>query len=164
MTKKTISFVLNGEETEVYVEPDRVLVDVIRDEVKLKGTKIGCRSGDCGACTVIMDDLAVNSCLIPVAKAQGCDIQTVEGVAASDQLHPVQQAMLDNGAVQCGFCFSGMVMSAKALLDHNPDPTREEIRRAISGNLCRCTGYKKIEDAIADAAGHACSCGRGGRS
>lgn len=164
MAKKAISFVLNGEETEVYVEPDRALVDVIRDDLKMKGTKIGCRSGDCGACTVIMDGLAVNSCLIPVAKAQGSVIETIEGVADGDDLHPVQQAMIDNGSVQCGFCFSGMVMSAKALLDENPDPTREEIRRAISGNLCRCTGYKKIEDAIANAAGHVCSCGRGGRS
>lgn len=161
MAKKLITFTLNGEETEVFVEPDRALVDVIRDDLRLKGTKIGCRAGDCGACTVIMNGLAVNSCLIPVAKASGCDIQTVEGVADGAKLHPVQQAMVDNGAVQCGFCFSGMVMSAKALLDANPNPTREEIRTAISGNLCRCTGYKKIQDAIEDAAqGHVCMCGK----
>ncbi|WP_165044848.1 (2Fe-2S)-binding protein [Adlercreutzia sp. ZJ138] len=162
MTKKFIQFTLNGEETEVFVEPDRALVDVIRDDVHLKGTKIGCRAGDCGACTVIMNGKAVNSCLIPVAKATGCSIETVEGVADEGKLHPVQQAMVDNGAVQCGFCFSGMVMSAKALLDKNPNPTREEVRTAISGNLCRCTGYKKIEEAIENAAhGHVCTCRKG---
>ena len=159
MAKKLITFTLNGEQTEVYVEPDRALVDVIRDDLKLKGTKIGCRSGDCGACTVILNGVAVDSCLIPIAKVSGQSVQTIEGVADGDKLHPVQQAMVDNGAVQCGFCFSGMVMSAKALLDENPDPTREEIRRAISGNLCRCTGYHKIVDAVDIAAhGHVCHC------
>lgn len=165
MSKKNISFVLNGETVEVYASPDELLVDVLREKLGLTGTKVGCRVGDCGACTVIMNGMAVNSCLLPIGKVAGATIQTVEGVEGPDELHPVQQAMIDHAAVQCGFCFSGMVMSSKALLDQNPDPTREEIRRALAGNICRCTGYAKIEDAVADAAGriHQCHCGGGGQ-
>lgn len=151
---KTITFLLNGETVEVYANPGEMLVDVLRDKLHLTGTKVGCKAGDCGACTVIMDGRAVNSCMIPVGKAQGANIVTIEGVAAKDgSLHPVQQAFIDEGAVQCGYCIPGMVMSAKALLDENQDPSREEIQEAMSGNICRCTGYVKIEAAIKSAAG-----------
>lgn len=171
---KLITFLLNGETVEVYANPGDLLVDVLRDKLSLTGTKVGCRAGDCGACTIIMDGQAVNSCMIPVGKAQGANIVTIEGVAAKDgSLHPVQQSFIDKGAVQCGYCIPGMVMSAKALLDQNNDPTRDEIREAMSGNICRCTGYVKIEAAIKSAAkimqenpasggGRACGSSRGG--
>lgn len=150
---KVISFLLNGETVEVYADPGEMLVDVLRDKLHLTGTKVGCKAGDCGACTIIMDGQAVNSCMVPLGKAQGANILTIEGVAAKDDaLHPVQQAFIDEGAVQCGYCIPGMVMSAKALLDQNNDPTHDEIREAMSGNICRCTGYVKIEAAIKSAA------------
>lgn len=164
MSLRDISFTLNGERVTVYAKPGELLVDVLRDKLELTGTKVGCRAGDCGACTVILDGCAVNSCLIPVGKVEGAEVQTVEGVADGGELHPVQQAMVDNGAVQCGFCFPGMVMSAKALLDNDPNPDREGIRTALAGNICRCTGYAKIEEAVANAARsmHRCACGEGG--
>lgn len=167
---KLISFLLNGETTEVYAEPGEMLVDVLRDKLQLTGTKVGCKSGDCGACTVIMDGKAVNSCMIPVGKAQGATITTIEGVAAPDgTLHPLQQAFIDQGAIQCGMCTPGMVMAAKALLDKKTDPNKEEIREAMSGNICRCTGYVKIEAAVESAAKQlrenpdsGCGCSKGG--
>ena len=157
MSLKKIEFTINGQPTELWANPGEMLVDVLRDRLNLTGTKIGCRAGDCGACTVIMNGKAVNSCLVPVGKAAGAVIETIEGVAEPEKLHPVQQAMVDNGAVQCGFCFPGMVMSSKALLDQNPDPDRQAIRTALAGNICRCTGYAKIEEAVANAA-HVCHC------
>jgi aerobic carbon-monoxide dehydrogenase small subunit len=147
----TVNFRLNGEAVEVSCVPDKMLVDLIRDNLELTGTKIGCREGECGACTVIMNGEAVNSCLIPVAKVMGKEIQTIEGVVDKDKLHPIQEAFIDKGAVQCGFCIPGVVMSAKALLDKNKTPDKDELREAISGNICRCTGYVKIEDAINQA-------------
>ena len=124
------------------------LLDVLREQLGLTGTKNGCDAGDCGACTVIMDGKAILSCLTPVLQAAGKEIITVEGLAQEGKLHPLQEAFIECGAVQCGFCTPGMLLSAKALLDQNPSPTQEEVKVAISGNLCRCTGYKKIIDAI----------------
>lgn len=129
------------------------LVDLLRDQLGLTGTKEGCGVGECGACTVIMNGQIVNSCLVLAGQAEGATITTIEGVQGADgQLHPIQQAFIDKGAVQCGYCTPGMVLSAKALLDQNPDPTMEEIKEGISGNLCRCTGYQQIIDAVEDAA------------
>jgi carbon-monoxide dehydrogenase small subunit len=151
MKNITVSFTVNGEAVEVSCEPDKMLVDVIRDNLFLTGTKIGCREGECGACTIIMDGEAVNSCLIPAAKAMGKNIQTIEGVADGDKLHPIQEAFIEKGAVQCGFCTPGVIMSAKALLDKNQTPDKHAVREAIGGNVCRCTGYVKIEEAITHA-------------
>jgi carbon-monoxide dehydrogenase small subunit len=132
-------------------EGDRLL-DVLRDKFHLTGTKEGCGEGECGACTVIMDDVAVNSCMILAFQANRAKIYTIESMKENNVLHPIQQAFLDEGAVQCGFCIPGMIMSAKAFLDKNDEPTRKEIREAISGNLCRCTGYNKMVNAIDKAA------------
>jgi carbon-monoxide dehydrogenase small subunit len=142
-----LTMTLNGESVTVEVEPFELLVDVLRDKLGLTGTKIGCNEGECGACTVIMDGLAVLSCLLPVMKAQGREVVTVEGLGRDDELHPLQQAFIEKGAVQCGYCTPGMIMSAKALLDENPQPSAEEIEEAIAGNLCRCTGYLQIIEA-----------------
>lgn len=164
MSIKSIAFTLNGEKVSLLAEPGEMLVDVLRDKLGLTGTKVGCRAGDCGACTVILNGATVNSCLIPIGKVEGAQLQTIEGVADGDRLHPVQQALMDNGAVQCGFCFPGMVMSAKALLDQKANPTKQEVRTAMAGNICRCTGYAKIEEAVMDAAQRMrhCQCGEGG--
>ncbi|MBF0528390.1 MAG: (2Fe-2S)-binding protein [Deltaproteobacteria bacterium] len=148
MKNITVNFTINGEAVEVSCEPDKMLVDVIRDNLFLTGTKIGCREGECGACTIIMNGEAVNSCLIPAAKAMGKNIQTIEGVADGDKLHPLQAAFIEKGAVQCGFCTPGVIMSAKALLEKNQTPEKHAVREAIGGNVCRCTGYVKIEEAI----------------
>jgi len=150
--KQLLKFTLNGEAAEVYVTPDQMLLSVIRDDMHLYGTKSGCQKGECGACTVIMDGKTVTACLIPAMKAQGSVIETIEGLGAPGNLHPIQKAFIDNGAVQCGYCIPGMILSAKALLDKNPDPTSGEVRTAIAGNICRCTGYVKIEKAILEAA------------
>jgi carbon-monoxide dehydrogenase small subunit len=146
--KHNIQLTVNGEIYEVYVEPRRRLIDVIRDDIGLTGTKEGCGSGDCGACTVLMDGKPVNSCLILAIDAKEKNILTIEGLSNEGRLHPIQEAFVKHGAIQCGYCTPGMILSAKALLDENPNPTEEEVREAISGNLCRCTGYVKIVKAI----------------
>lgn len=147
-----ISLTVNGEDRKIIVEPRDSLLDVLRIKLDLTGTKKGCNEGDCGACTVIMDDRPVNSCLVLAVEAEGADILTVEGIASGPKLHPLQEAFIEHGALQCGFCTPGMIMSAKALLDENPDPTPDEIKKAISGNICRCTGYVKIIQAVRAAA------------
>ena len=139
-----ISLKVNGEFFEVSVDENLRLIDLLRDELGLIGTKEGCGEGECGACTIIMDGETVNSCLVMAFQANGSDIVTIEGLEKNGKLHPVQRAYIEVGAVQCGFCIPGMVLSTKALLDKNPHPTREEIREGISGNLCRCTGYNKM--------------------
>jgi carbon-monoxide dehydrogenase small subunit len=142
---------LNGESVTVEVEPFELLVDVLRDKLGLTGTKIGCSEGECGACTVIMDGRAVLSCLLPAIKAHGREVVTIEGLSSGDQLHPLQRAFIEKGAVQCGYCTPGMIMSAKALLDENPRPSADEIEEAMAGNLCRCTGYLQIIEAVESA-------------
>lgn len=143
---------INGVLHKVAVEPHRTLLEVLREELGYIGTKRSCDTGDCGACTVIIDGRAVLSCLTLAIEAEGADIITVEGLATGDELHPIQQTFLEYGAIQCGFCTPGMVLSAKALLDEVPAPSKDEVRRAIAGNLCRCTGYGKIVEAITAAA------------
>lgn len=146
--KQPVTLTINDDGYEILVEPNELLVDVLRDRLDLTGTKVGCGTGDCGACTVIVNGKPVNSCLMLAIEADGKDILTIEGLAKNGKLHPIQQAFIDEGAIQCGFCTPGMVLSAKALLDQNPRPTEEEIRMEIAGNICRCTGYAKIIDAI----------------
>lgn len=146
--KVAISLNINGEEYHLNVEPKRTLLDAIREDIGLTGTKKGCDSGDCGACTVILDGEPVNSCIVLAVDAQGKQITTIEGLAAKGTLHPLQEAFVQHGAVQCGFCTPGMVLAAKALLDKNPNPTEQEIREGMVGNLCRCTGYAKIVEAV----------------
>ncbi|MCX7919952.1 MAG: (2Fe-2S)-binding protein [bacterium] len=143
-----ISFTINSQSVTLDVEPTETLLQVIRERLHLTGTKEGCGRGDCGACTVLMDGYAVNSCLILAPQTDGHTITTIEGLARDKQLDAIQQAFISSGAVQCGFCTPGMILSTKALLTRNPNPTDEEIRIAISGNLCRCTGYIKIVNAI----------------
>jgi carbon-monoxide dehydrogenase small subunit len=142
---------VNGEGVTLEVEPDDLLVDVLRRDLKLTGTKVGCREGECGACSVILNGKVVPSCLIPVMKADGGRVTTIEGLGKNGDLHPIQKAFVEKGAVQCGFCTPGMILSAKNLLDEKPNPTIEEIKIAISGVLCRCTGYQKIIQAIQSA-------------
>ncbi|MEJ2641818.1 MAG: (2Fe-2S)-binding protein [Desulfosarcinaceae bacterium] len=146
--KKLIKLTVNDRAYELAVEPNMTLTDLIRYELGLTGTKKGCETGDCGACTVIMDGLPVNSCLVLAVQANGRKIETIEGLETEAGLHPVQDAFVEKGAIQCGFCSPGMILSAKHLLDKNPNPDEGQIRAAISGNLCRCTGYQKIIDAI----------------
>jgi carbon-monoxide dehydrogenase small subunit len=154
MKKVGLSCKVNGKEVNLEIQPDTILVDLLRDTLRLTGTKEGCREGECGACTVLLDGLAVNSCLIPALKAQGRSVVTIEGLAkAEGQLDNLQQHFISEGAVQCGFCTPGMILNAKSLLDKTPNPDEQEIRYAISGVLCRCTGYQKIVDAI-KAASH----------
>ncbi len=150
--KQMIKVTVNGEVYESAVEPRMSLLRYLREELGLTGTKEGCSEGECGACSVILDGRLVDSCLIFAVEADGREVTTIEGLAKGDVLHPVQQAFIDYGGVQCGFCTPGMIMAAKDLLDRNPQPTEAEIRHAISGNLCRCTGYMKIVEAIAAAA------------
>ena len=139
---------VNGQEYEIMVEPWRTLLDVLRYDLGLTGVKEGCGNGNCGTCTVLLDGKAVNSCLVFVAEIEGKEITTIEGLCQQGELHPLQQAFIEEGAVQCGFCTPGFILTAKALLDSNPHPTEVEVRRAIAGNLCRCTGYDKIVRAI----------------
>lgn len=150
--KHLIKLTVNGEDYEVAVEPNRSLLDVLRDDLELTGTKKGCETGDCGACTILIEGKPVNACLILAISAKGKSILTIEGVAQRGTLHPIQEAFIQNGAVQCGYCTPGMILSAMALLDENPRPTEWEVREAIAGNLCRCTGYVKIVKAILAAA------------
>jgi carbon-monoxide dehydrogenase small subunit len=153
MAKQTIELIVNGDRYEVAVDPWRTLAEVLREDLRLTGTKIGCAQGDCGACTVLMDGRSITSCLTLAVEAHQREITTIEGLAPSpEELHPIQEAFVNHGAVQCGFCSPGMILSAKHLLDHNPSPSEAEIRQGLSGNLCRCTGYNKIVDAIAAAA------------
>ena len=149
---KRVKLTVNGTLYQLDVHPWETLVEVIRDNLGLTGTKEGCGLGECGACTVIMDGKTVNSCLVLAAEADGMQITTIEGLTDGDKLHPIQQAFVDQGGLQCGFCTPGMIMSAKALLDENPTPGEEEMRRGIAGNLCRCTGYTKIIESIKVAA------------
>ncbi len=143
---------VNGELVAVDIDPGMRLLDVLREVLHLTGTKEGCGEGECGACSVILDGELVDSCLVMAPQAYGKEVVTIEGVAALGQLHPLQEAFIEAGAVQCGFCTPGMILAAKVLLDHNPNPDRQEIARAISGNLCRCTGYSKIIKAVEIAA------------
>ena len=148
MAKEKIQFEVNGKKVSLEVDPDELLIDVLRDHLGLKGTKAGCRAGECGACSVILNGNVVTSCLIPAMKADGGKIITVEGLEKDGELHPLQKAFVEKGAIQCGFCTPGMLLSAKNLLDQNPQPSIEEIKVAVSGVLCRCTGYQKIIHAI----------------
>jgi aerobic carbon-monoxide dehydrogenase small subunit len=146
--KTIIQLTINGQPTEVAVDSNTTLLQFLRDDLGLTGTKHGCGLGDCGACTVILDGKPVNACLVLAVQARGRDVVTIEGLEEDGKLHPIQQAFVEKGAIQCGFCSPGMILSAKALLDENPKPTEMDIRTAISGNLCRCTGYQKIVEAI----------------
>jgi carbon-monoxide dehydrogenase small subunit len=150
--KTLIQLTVNGELVEAAVDANRTLVQFLREDLELTGTKHGCGLGDCGACTVLLDGKPVNSCVVLAVQANGRSVLTIEGLAENGKLHPIQQAFVDKGAIQCGFCTPGMILSAKALLDTNTKPTEIEIRTAISGNLCRCTGYQKIVQAIQTAA------------
>ncbi len=143
-----IKFVLNGELTSVEVAADETLLEVLRTRLKVTGVKKGCGEGECGSCTVLLDGKPVVSCLLPAAKVAGRQVLTIEGLAQGEDLHPIQEAFLETGAVQCGFCTPGMILSAKALLDKCQDPSREEIEQALSGNICRCTGYVQIKEAV----------------
>jgi len=147
-----VSFVLNGEEIRIETPADSRVVDILREDLHLTGTKEGCGAGECGACTILVDGESRLSCLMVAAQFEGRRVTTIEGLAEGEGLHPVQQAFVELGAVQCGFCTPGMVLTAVDLLQKNPDPTRLEIREGISGNLCRCTGYQKIVDAVEAAA------------
>ncbi len=147
-----IELIVNGEPYGVSVEPIETLLDVLRDRLFMTGAKRGCSSGKCGACTVLMNGKAVKSCLTLAAKAHGKEVITVEGLAHGEKLHPLQQSFIDQNALQCGFCTPGMLLAGKALLDENPHPTRQDVKNAITGNLCRCTGYSSIIDAILAAA------------
>jgi len=147
--KRIISFVLNGETVRLEIEPHLTLLPLLREKLELTGTKEGCGKGDCGACTVLVDGMAVKSCIFPAMEVEGRPVTTIEGlIDAHGNLHPIQKAFVEYGAIQCGYCTPGMILSAKALLDKNPNPSEKEIRNAIAGNLCRCTGYVRIVEAI----------------
>ena len=150
--KQRIHLRVNGEDYEVEVEPRRRLLDVLREDLELTGTKEGCGTGDCGACSVIMDGQLINSCLKLAVSADGADILTIEGLAQGGKLHPLQEAFMEKGGLQCGICTPGMILAAKNLLDENPQPTVDEIRFGLAGNLCRCTGYTKIIESVQAAA------------
>ena len=152
MKKSIVSFTLNGEPVDVLVDDNTTLLDLLRDQIGLTGTKKGCEEGECGACTVIIDDRPINSCVTLACDVAGCNVITIEGLAKDGVLTPIQQQFIDQWAFQCGYCTPGMIMSATALLNRNPHPTELEIREAIEGNLCRCTGYQKIIEAIQLAA------------
>lgn len=154
--KETVNFIVNGRKVRLVLEGSETLLECLRDQVGLTGTKKGCDQGDCGACTVLIDGQPVNSCLVLAAEVAGREITTIEGLAQGDKLHPLQQAFVDHNAIQCGFCTPGMILTSLALLNENPNPSEEEIRRYLQGNLCRCTGYSKIVEAI-QAAAHGAS-------
>jgi len=161
MRKERAKFTVNERSYEIIIEPQMLLIDVLREKIGLTGTKYACGTGDCGACTVLVDGKPVLSCLTLAVTAREKHILTIEGMAQGGALHPIQEAFVEKGAVQCGFCTPGMVLSARALLEENPHPTREEIRQGLAGNLCRCTGYVKILDAVHAAAE---TMGKGGRN
>lgn len=146
--KIPVKLKVNGETYEIMIAPYRTLLDVLREELHLTGSKKGCDVGDCGACTVLLDGKPVNACLVVAATAEGCEITTIEGLAKDGNLHPLQQAFVAQGAVQCGFCTPGILMSLKALFDQNSSPNMDEVKKAMAGNLCRCTGYAKIFKAV----------------
>lgn len=150
--KRIVSATINGTSREFLCAPRQTLLEVLREVLGLTGTKEGCSNGNCGACTMLLDGRPVDSCLVLAVEAEGCQVDTIEGLAVPDRLHPLQQAFLENAALQCGICTPGFLMSAKALLDRNDDPSEEEIRFALAGNLCRCTGYDKIVRAVQSAA------------
>ncbi len=150
--KQVICLTVNGETHEALIKPSETLLDVLRDTLGLTGTKEGCDTGKCGACTVLIDGQAVRSCLTLAVSARDKDITTIEGLADGAELHPLQQAFIDHGAIQCGFCTPGMILTAKAFLDENPSPTEDEVKEAIGSNICRCTGYSSIVEAIQSAA------------
>ena len=152
MVKQVINMTVNGEPYEVAVEPHWTLLETVREVLALTGSKEGCGTGDCGACTMMVDGRLITSCLMLAPEAAGRQVQTIEGLARNGELHPLQQAFIDTGGVQCGFCTPGMIMAAKALLDRNPSPTLEDVRAGLAGNLCRCTGYTKIYEAVLAAA------------
>jgi carbon-monoxide dehydrogenase small subunit len=152
MGKMMISATINGDAQQFLCDPGATLLDALRDELGLTGSKEGCGSGDCGACTVVLDGQMVCSCLVLAAEAEGRKVATIESVAEGSELHPVQRKFLEKGALQCGFCTPGFIVASKALLDHNPDPSESEVRYWLAGNLCRCTGYDKIVRAVLDAA------------
>jgi carbon-monoxide dehydrogenase small subunit len=152
MERRLIRLRVNGEEHDVVVSPHETLVEVLRERLELTGTKMGCGEGACGTCTVLLDGKPVRSCLTLAVEVQGKDIVTIEGLAEGGELHPVQKAFIEHGAIQCGFCSPAMILTSKALLEENPHPTEEEVRSAISGQVCRCTGYAKIVEAILAAA------------
>jgi len=146
--KRTIRITVNQRLHELEVEPRETLLEVIREKLGLTGTKAGCHEGDCGSCTVILDGEPVNSCLVLAVQADGKDVVTIEGIETAGGPHPLQQAFVEKGAVQCGYCTPGMILSAKSLLERNPRPSEADVRKAVSGNLCRCTGYQKIVEAV----------------
>jgi carbon-monoxide dehydrogenase small subunit len=152
MTSKIVSFVLNGRDVEVMVKPMTTLQSLLREQLGFTATKIGCRQGGCGSCTVLVNGESMLSCLLPVEDVAGRQVTTLEGLTPLEGLHPLQEAFLDNFATQCGYCTPGMILTSKALLDRNPNPSREEIVAALSGNICRCTGYEPIIQAVQDAA------------
>jgi len=152
MMKEIVKFIVNAKEYEVPIEPRMTLLQVLRDELDLTGTKYGCGIGECGACTVLIDGKPMLSCCTLAMTVKEKNITTIEGLAENGNLHPIQQAFIDCGAVQCGYCTAGMIMTAKALLDENPNPAREEVKEYLAGNICRCTGYVKIVDAVLAAA------------
>ncbi len=151
--KVSFSLTVNGKEHAFTVAPERTLLDVLREDLRATGTRRGCDAGDCGACTVLVDGLPVLSCLTLPVRLSGCDITTIEGVESGGVLHPVQRALVQHGAVQCGFCMSGIVLAAKALLARNPSPTVDEVRHALGSNVCRCSGYARVVEAIASVGG-----------
>ncbi len=148
MTKYHLTLTVNGELREALIDPRRTLLDVLRNDLDLRGAHRGCDSGDCGACTVLLDGQPITACLILAADCDGMKVLTVEGVAPAGQLHPVQRALVEQGGIQCGFCTPGMVMAAIALLEANPTPSEDDVRLGLAGNLCRCTGYKKVIEAV----------------
>lgn len=150
--QQLVTLTVNGETHTIAVNPNLTLLDLLRNKLGLTGTKKGCELGDCGACTVMLDGKTVNSCLVLAVEAEGKEVLTIEGLASGQDLHPIQRAFIEHGAIQCGYCTPGMILSAKALLDKNPAPSEEEVKEAIGGNLCRCTGYIHIIDAILVAA------------
>jgi carbon-monoxide dehydrogenase small subunit len=152
VSRLALTLRINGEVHEVLAEPHRTLLDVLRADLGFTGTKENCLEAECGVCTVLLDGMAVNACILLAAECEGREVATIEGLARDGSLHPLQQAFIDHGAVQCGYCIPGMILAAKAYLDEHPAPTEAEVREALAGNLCRCTGYQKIADAVLAAA------------